>query len=62
MGGFYFKYDNMTCEKEMVTQKDRVIKIRKTVDSLTNEVIVHLNTINRLLTEIEHTLLDHAEI
>ncbi|MCW4034680.1 MAG: hypothetical protein NWF03_04890 [Candidatus Bathyarchaeota archaeon] len=49
-------------EKKMNTQKSRVRGIRITVDSLTNEVIAHLNKINRLLTEIEQTLVEHPEI
>ncbi len=39
----------------MKIQKCKIRSIRETVDSLTTEVITHLNKINRLLTEIEKT-------
>jgi len=43
-------------------QKCRVRKIRENVDSLTNEVVIHLNKINRILTEVEQALFKHPEI
>jgi len=48
--------------KEMKMQKCRVRKIRENVDSLTNEVVIHLNKINRILTEVEQALFKHPEI
>jgi len=48
--------------KEMKIQKCRVRKIRENVDSLTNEVVIHLNKINRILTEVEQALFKHPEI
>jgi SMC interacting uncharacterized protein involved in chromosome segregation len=47
------EYSRFESKNEIETQKDRVQKIRIVVDSLTNEVVAHLNKINRLLTEIE---------
>ncbi len=46
----------------MEIQKCRVRKIRKTVDSLTNEMVSHLNKINRILTEVEQTFFNHPEL
>jgi len=49
-------------KKEMKIQKCNVRKIRENVDSLTNEVVIHLNKINRILTEVEQALFKHPEI
>jgi hypothetical protein len=53
---------NLESENEIEMQKRRVRKMRETVDSLTNEVVIHLNKINRILTEIEQALFKHPEI
>ncbi len=40
-------------ENEIEKQRWRIREIRKNVDSLTNEIVAHLNKINALLKEIE---------
>ncbi len=44
-------------KNEVETQKVRIRKIRENVDLLTKNVVVHLNEINRVLTEVEQSLL-----
>ena len=44
-------------KNEVETQKFRIRKIRENVDALTKNVVVHLNEINRVLTEVEQSLL-----
>lgn len=53
----YLEYKN-----ELELQKMRVRKIRKSVNSLTDEMVCHLNRINRVLTEFEKTLDNHPNI
>ena len=40
-------------ENEIEKQRLRIHEIRRNVDSLTNEVVTHLNKINAILKEIE---------
>ena len=62
-GGMYFLVNILLKhEKEMEVQKQRIREIRKTVDSLTTEAVVHLNKINRILTEVEQTLFAHPDL
>jgi len=62
MREYILEFKNLEYKKIMETQKCRVRKIRMTVDSLTNEVVIHLNKINQLLTEVEQTLVIHPKI
>ena len=62
-GGYVFL--NSKCSEQieaMDLQKVRVRKIRNTVNSLTDQVVTHLNKINRTLTEIEDALYKHPNI
>ena len=61
-GEYILEFQNLECKKRMETQKCRVCKIRMTVDSLTNEEVIHLNKINQLLTEVEQILAIHPKI
>ena len=40
-------------KRELEQHRLRIREIRKNVDSLTNEIVAHLNKINTLLKEIE---------
>jgi hypothetical protein len=57
----FLKSKYLECKKEIELQKNRIGKIRNTVNSLTNEVVNHLNKINRILTEVETTY-NHPDI
>ena len=46
--------NHLYSESEKEIEKQRIREIRKNVDSLTNEVIAHLNKINALLKEIDN--------
>jgi hypothetical protein len=62
-GGYVFLHSNCSEHIEtMELQKERVRKIRNTVNSLTDQVVTHLNKINRTLTEIENALHKHPNI
>ncbi|MFA5364858.1 MAG: hypothetical protein WC325_06725 [Candidatus Bathyarchaeia archaeon] len=52
----------MDYNHEIEQQKSRIKKIRENVDLLTNNVVTHLNEINRILTEIEQILFKHPPI
>ena len=56
------KSECLEYKKEVGLQKCRIRKIRENIDSLTNDVVSHLNKINRILTEVEKTLSNHPEI
>ena len=56
------KCKNLKYKEEVEFQKNRIGKIRNTVNSLTNEVVSHLNKINRILTEVEKAIYKHPDI